>query len=359
MWSLGCIIYELFNLNIYYKDAIRRKGKIDEINSDIYNNKWQILIDSLLEPDYKKRFDINKVIKFLEDELNINIRGNKIIGVIYIKKEDINKDIRIINSFVNRKRRKKIKENKDDDWKYSNENEIKENIEIKINGKFIEFTYYYIFNKEGKYIIEYSFKNNLTNTCYMFRECDLLISLDLSNFNTKNVTNMKSMFAGCNSLISLDLSNFNTQNVNDMSNMFDGCKSLKSLDLSNFNSQNVTNMESMFRDCNSLINLDLSNFNTENITDMRFMFNGCKSLISLDLSNFNTQKVTNMSFMFCDCNSLTNLNLSNFNTQNVTDMTYMFDFCKSLKKENIITEDEKILKEFINHLDNINDCKII
>ena len=65
MWSLGCIIYELFTLNIYYEDAIYRKKK--EINSDIYNSKWQELIDSLLQPDYKKRLDINGVITFLEE----------------------------------------------------------------------------------------------------------------------------------------------------------------------------------------------------------------------------------------------------------------------------------------------------
>ena len=65
MWSLGCIIYELFTLNIYYKDAICRE--IKKIDSDIYNNKWQKLIDSLLQTDYKKRFDINQVIKFLEE----------------------------------------------------------------------------------------------------------------------------------------------------------------------------------------------------------------------------------------------------------------------------------------------------
>ena len=27
IYSLGCIIYELFNLNIYYKDVVRRKIK--------------------------------------------------------------------------------------------------------------------------------------------------------------------------------------------------------------------------------------------------------------------------------------------------------------------------------------------
>ena len=57
-------------------------NEIKEINLDIYNNKWQKLIDSLLESDYNKRFDIYKVIQFLENELN-----NKIIGEIYIKKK--------------------------------------------------------------------------------------------------------------------------------------------------------------------------------------------------------------------------------------------------------------------------------
>ena len=65
MWSLGCIIYELFNLNIYYND--KSFDEVKEINSDIYNNKWQKLIDSLLEPDYKKRIDINHVIMLLEE----------------------------------------------------------------------------------------------------------------------------------------------------------------------------------------------------------------------------------------------------------------------------------------------------
>ena len=139
---------------------------IKKINSDIYNNKWQELIDSLLEPDFIKRFDINQVIKFLKDELNINL-NDRIIGEIYIKKGDINKDIRIINSYENAKREGRWKD-RDDDIKNLNEKEIKENIEIKINGKIIEFTYYYKFDKEGKFKIEYSFKNNLTKTCYMF-----------------------------------------------------------------------------------------------------------------------------------------------------------------------------------------------
>ena len=47
-----------------------------------------------------------------------------------------------------------------DDIKFENEKEIKENIEIKINGNKIGFSYYYQFKKEGEYRIEYIFKKN-------------------------------------------------------------------------------------------------------------------------------------------------------------------------------------------------------
>ena len=138
--------------------------------------------------------------------MNINNKDNIIIGEIYIKQEDINKDIRIINSFENEKRENGWKD-KDDDWNYLNEKEIKDNIEIKIDGKIIKFSYYYKFNKEGKNIVEYSFKNKLTKTCYMFYDCKSLINLNLSNFNTTNVINMSYMFYGCNSITILKFSN--------------------------------------------------------------------------------------------------------------------------------------------------------
>ena len=37
--------------------------------------------------------------------------------------------------------------------------------------------------------------------------------------------------------------------------------------------------------------------------------------------------------------------MSNFNTNKVTDMKYIFDGLPSLKKENIITEDKKLLSK--------------
>ena len=156
-------------------------------SSDFYNNKETLLKEHL-----------NNII--------INENKNKIIiGEINIKKDDINKDKQIINSFENVKRNNPDEEFEEAD-KYKNEKEIKDNLEIKINDEIIEFTYNYKFKKEGKYKIEYLFKNNLSKTCYMFAYCESLNNLNLSNFNTQNITNMEAMFGGCKSLTNLNLS---------------------------------------------------------------------------------------------------------------------------------------------------------
>ena len=309
-----------------------------------------------------------------------NIKDNKniIIGEIYIKPENINKKILIINSFENCIREGYYFGNEEDNSKYENEKEIKDNIEIKINEKIIPFSYSHYFEKEGKYIVTYKFKNYLTKTNHMFYYCNLLTNLNLSNFNTKNVTNMSYMFNECNSLKTLILSNFNTKSVIDMSNMFCECYSLKVLDLSNFNTENVNNMSEMFYGCISLTDLNILNFNTKNVTDMRAMFYDCKSLTNLNISNFNTQSVVFMNCMFYGCNSLKKLNLSNFKTKNVkdmiqmffnckslidlnlsnfitknvTNMNLMFDGCNSLKRKNLNTIDSKILKVFDNKKNN-------
>ena len=44
----------------------------------------------------------------------------------------------------------------------------------------------------------------------MFQNLKLVISLDLSKFNTSKVTDMYAMFKNCNNLIELDLSKFET-----------------------------------------------------------------------------------------------------------------------------------------------------
>ena len=160
--------------------------------------------------------------------------------------------------------------------------------------------------KKDNHII-YIFKTKYNNLNEMFKDCSLLSSINLSNYNTNNVTDMSHMFSICSSLNSINLSNFNTNNVTDMNGMFSNCYSLNSINLSNFNTNNVTNMSWMFSHCSSLNSINLSNFNTNNVTDMHYMFYKCSSLNSINLSNFNCDKISKtdgIKEMFKDCKNL-------------------------------------------------------
>ena len=53
-----------------------------------------------------------------------------------------------------------------------------------------------------------------------------------------------------------------------------------------------------------------------------------------------------MEYLFSGCSSLTNLNLSNFKTNYFTDIDYMFDNTNKLSNNDIITNNEQILREF-------------
>ena len=260
------VIYEikLLYLGKYLKDIEKEKSIIINKNKipDTEFKKQLIEVGLIQEQRVEQ---INKIIlynnyKQYESNINriqrrenyFNNCSNCIVGEIYINKREINKYNRIINSFEDFKRGMTIKNSTGDDWKFENEKEIIDNIEIRINEKVIPFSYDHKFEKEGKHKIQYTFKNYLTKTNHLFWNCNLLTNLNLSNFYSQNVTNMCYMFGGCNSLKNLNLSNFNTQKVTNMSSMFLCCYSLKNLDLTNFNTQNVINMSNIFTGCNSL-----------------------------------------------------------------------------------------------------------
>ena len=149
-------------------------------------------------------------------------RKNYIIAEFEIKKEDINKDIKVINSFNEYNKENNtiniiICEKDLDDNKFKNEikNENKEEKDI---------CKFYRFGKEGKFKIIYLFKNNLIDTSNMFSDCKSSTNIDLSNFKTEKLNNIRNMFNGCESLISLNLDNFSIQNVTKMDYLFYGFK---------------------------------------------------------------------------------------------------------------------------------------
>ena len=318
IYSLGCIIYELFTLNNYFN--IKNENR--NINIDIYNQKWQKLIDLTLNEDYHKRPNIEEIYNYIEKEISNN--KNEITCIYYKRNKD---GINLLHDFKNDFFERGYKFTYNEGKKNINE----EHIKIYVNEQKIKFNYLYESEEIGFIKIKFIFKKLLTSTAFMFCNCSSLISIDLSSFNTNNVINMNHMFYDCKFLESIDLSSFITNNVRNMEYMFCGCLHLKSIDLSSFITTNVTNMSYMFHFCSSLKSLDLSSFNTNNVNDMSSMLSFCSSLKSIDLTLYNTSNVTDMSCMFDNCSSLESLDLSSFKANNFTNMSYMFFDCKSLK----------------------------
>ena len=167
-----------------------------------------------------------------------------------------------------------------------------------------------------------------TGMFYDFQDLKEIKNLDF--LNTSEVTSMDQMFRDCESLLSLDLSSFDTKKVTNMRYMFYGCHALTELDLSSFNTEEVTTMEAMFFYCDKLISLNVSSFNTSKVTDMSTMFCYCTKLASVDVSHFNTSEVTDMSYMFSN-SDITELDLRSFDISKVTNMAQMFRSSNKLK----------------------------
>ena len=314
---LGKYLKEIENdKNLYLDEKILPKSKFKEQLAEF---GLITKIETIKPKELKTSFDI------YSDIINDNIF---IIGQIKIESNDINKNIQIINSFENVK--KGTNETFYNELNYQNESDIQDNIEIRIDDKLIEFSYCYKFEKEGKHIIKYTFKKDLTKLNHLFYNCRNLIKLDFSSCNLNNLTNICNIFNGCSKLEYLNISNLKTHNVTDMNNIFYNCYGLSKIDLTKFNTEKVINMNRMFYNCNNLKDINLTSFETKNVIDMSYMFNSCNLLTNLDLTHFNTEKVTNMSYMFNSCSSLTDLNLSNFRTFNVTNMDNMFYNCAKL-----------------------------
>ena len=118
------------------------------------------------------------------------------------------------------------------------------NTKLFINKNECKYSKYFIPYKEGIYEIKLLIYINMQNCSYMFYNCQNIISINISNFNTSNVTDMQKMFFNCSNLTTLsDISKWNTDNVNNINWMFFNCSKLSDLpDISNWNTNNVNDM---------------------------------------------------------------------------------------------------------------------
>ena len=337
IYSLGCIMYELFTTNEYFLDKF--EGKNCKINNDIYNNKkWQEIIDLTLKIDYHERPSI-------EELYNEYIKKNKIILTVNVNKEDIKNKIYFFDNTDNH-----------DNLKEMN----KDNTELYINDEKYEYQKFFEPNKEGKYNIKIIFNFFMKDCKYMFFYCENIESIDLSSFNSRNVEYMNQMFYGCSNLKDIKLSSLNTKNVKDMSYMFRYCNNLKSIDLSSFNTEKVENMNFMFSNCKNLESINMSSFDTKNVNDMESMFSYCENIKEINISSFNIKNVKDISSMFRNCRNLQRIDLSSF-VNDFENKTYnIFDGCDGLINIKLNKKlKEQIIKDNPNYKDNIFNNKNI
>lgn len=198
----------------------------------------------------------------------------------------------------------------------------------------LQYLFYYNYGLQELYI-PHDIGTKCTITQGMFQNCERLVFLDLTGWNTSNITNFSAMFSGCTSLCEIvGIENFNFTKATNLSSMFTTCRMLNNLDTSKWQTTTaLTSCASMFSGCMNIKSLDLSGFVTDNVTTFANMFTSCSSLVEIDLTNFViSNKVTTLAFMFQHCTSLRKIiRNKNWNTSNVTTFVSMFHNCRTMK----------------------------
>ena len=112
--------------------------------------------------------------------------------------------------------------------------------------------------------------------------------------------------------------------IKDCSNLFKNCQGVTQIDLSDFDTSETTTMESMFYACNSLQEINLNGINTSKVKNMKYMFGNCYAISQLNLSMLDTSQVTDMSNMFYECMGIEKIDMSKCITTNLTITKMMF-----------------------------------
>jgi surface protein len=131
----------------------------------------------------------------------------------------------------------------------------------------------------------------------------------LNWYNPLETTNC--MFRDCNKITEIDLSNFDDSNLLTMHYMFHGCSSIRSINMSHLKTPKLTDMGSLFRLCTSLKSINIENLNSAGVGPFHYIFQNCYALESINFPNINTLKANAITNNFDNCNNLKYLNLEN------------------------------------------------
>lgn len=155
----------------------------------------------------------------------------------------------------------------------------------------------------------------------MFRGCDMLASINFTDCDFSKVTSSTEMFQNCPRLQTVDLSGAKLSS-NNCEGMFKYCNDLNSVTLSNCNFEGVTNCREMFRGCTSLKEIDLSGckFIPADGADLYYMFVDCSSLETVDFSGCDLSKLTNNHeyLFYINCKALKTIRAVGCNDATIT-----------------------------------------
>lgn len=178
----------------------------------------------------------------------------------------------------------------------------------------------------------------------MFRACQSLTTLDVSNWDTHNVTDMGYMFDNCSSLLKLDFKNWNVSKVKTFERFLAFTDSL--IEIKNYEQWDLSSCENLLAflqyngveaDSSSGIHvLNLGGWDVSNVKSFAYMFNNTHLRYINGLNKWNTLGVLdengnypgrNFECMFQTCWDLQELDLSSFNTSNVgTGHTFKYSY---------------------------------
>ncbi len=125
--------------------------------------------------------------------------------------------------------------------------------------------------------------NTLTDVIGMFKDCEGLRDVDLTNFDISNTTSTRELFAGCYNLNNINTEVLNMSTIVDAGFMFSSCYGIESLDFTGWDTSNCTNMQAMLNNT-ALTSVTLNPLDTQNVTNFNHFFHSTLDLPDIDVS---------------------------------------------------------------------------
>lgn len=306
--NLNIKINELINL--LKNDKNENNAKIKNIDEEIIRQNYDM--EYKLE-QLKNNISFEKYILKQKDE-------NYILLNVYINKENIGKDITILNQI---NIYKCFYNFESDDIDIIIDNEI-------IQNKY-KYTSDYKYDEKSKNCEGAQYLSHKLNTNYLFYWNFTTAGMHIIKIKFKKIiSTCKDMFSKCGEIINADLSNFNCSRVSSCENMFSECVALTDIKFGNLDFNSSTSFKGMFNKCQNLFNLDVSKFNTKNSLSFSNMFSGCLRIKNLDVSKFDSSKCEDIRRMFKDCQNIVKIDMFNWDMGKIKSFNY-FDFTEILK----------------------------